>query len=150
MTGNQMKISKLLGILLIINILIFLCSCKQEYKKKSIDGHLYIDRNSDYKFILFNYEGMEYYITIDNNYQDDYYKFFVTMKNPKCDMDQYNFSSIFYKNEIYLEGVKNEQGLSLRYDTDLKDSKVYYYPLTNDQLETIVDDNAVLILPPEF
>lgn len=148
MIGNQTKIFRLMGKLLIISSVLFFSCKKNGISETRIDGILINKTNYNEKNLIFEIDGRKYDLFIDSSDDENYLKLFITIKDNN--QNTYHLASTFGKNEMITESEKNEYGFSMRYNLETKDTKLYHLPLDVDQLETEICDDIVLVQPPEF
>ena len=134
--------------LLIISSLLFFSCKKNEISETRINGILINKANCNEKNLIFEIDGRKYDFFIDSSDDESDFKLFITVKDNN--QNTYHFASTFDKNEIITESEKNEYGFSMRYNLESKDMKLYHLPLTEDQLETEICDDVILVYPPEF
>ncbi|MBP5402148.1 MAG: hypothetical protein J6Y36_03200 [Treponema sp.] len=148
MIGNQMKVSRLMVKLLIISSVLFFSCKKNEISETQINGILINKANCNGKNLIFEIDGRKYDFFIDSSDDENYLRLFITVKDNNQNI--YHLASTFAENEIITGSEKNEYGFSMRYNLESKDMKLYHLPLTEDQLETEICDDGILVLPPEF
>ena len=148
MIGNQTKIFRLMGKLLIISSVLFFSCKKNEISETRINGVLISNPDCNEKSLIFELDGYKYDFFIDSLDGENDLKLFITVKDRN--QNTYHLASSFDKNEIFAESEKNGYGFSMRYNLESKDAKIYHLPLTEDQLETEMCDGVILVHPLEF
>lgn len=150
MIGSQAKKLKLLVILHIISTLFLFNSCS-EIKEKKIDAFVISEKEANANRVVFELDNIQYDILIETSKPDSFHKFFITVKDCSEDKsDVFCFSSIVYNNEITCFSEKNGFGVSIKYNIETKDNKIYDIPLNYDQLEYEVINGEYITLPPEL
>lgn len=136
---------------LIISLLFFVfagCNNKNEYFIINTEK----EQDCDKKNVIFNIDGYQYSLSIDLNNSEDFQKYVLIIKNESNEQTREIYmSTTFFGNEIYSENLKNGIGYSMKYNTQNKEKLIYTIPLSEEQLNTVIEeDGRVLILPPEF
>ena len=150
MIGSQAKKLKLLVILHIISTLFLFNSCSEK-KREKIDAFVISEKEANAKRVVFELDNVQYDILIETSKPDSFHKLFITAKDCSEDKsDVFCFSSIFYNNEITCFSEKNGFGVSVKYNIETKDNKIYDIPLNYDQLDYEVINGEYITLPPEL